>query len=109
MDFVQKKNVFRFIDVIQVAQFICLFYLCIYFLLGLPWWLSGKNLPANAGDLGLIPELGRSPGEGNGNPLQYSCLGNPMDRGAWWATVDGVTKESDATYRLKQQQHFLLK
>ena len=54
-----------------------------------------KNLPANGGDIkdvGLIPELGRSPGEGNGNPLQYSCLGNPMDRGAWKATVYGVEK-----------------
>ena len=45
------------------------------------------NLPANAGDIGLVPGSGRSPGEGNGNPLQYSCLENPMDRGAWWATV----------------------
>ena len=51
-----------------------------------------KNLPANAGDLGLTPGSGRSPGEGNGNPFQYSCLGNSMDRGAWWATVHGVTK-----------------
>ena len=54
-----------------------------------------KNLAANAGDLrdaGLIPVLGRSPGEGQGNPLQYSCLENPMDRGAWWATVHRVTK-----------------
>ena len=50
-----------------------------------------KNLPANAGDLGLIP------GEGNGNPLQQSCLGNSMDRGAWQATVHGVTKELDMT------------
>ena len=49
-----------------------------------------KSLPANAGDPGSIPESGRSPGEGNGNPFQYSCLGNPMDRGAWWATVRGV-------------------
>ena len=56
-----------------------------------------KNLPANAGDMGLIPDLGISPGEGNGNPLQYSCLGNPMDRGAWQATVHGVAKESDTT------------
>ena len=55
-----------------------------------------KNLPANAGDEGSIPGSGRSPGEGNGNPLQYSCLGNPMDRGAWWATVRGVA-ESDMT------------
>ena len=46
----------------------------------------------NAGDIGLIPGVGRSPGKGNGNPLQYSCLGNPMDRGAWWATVHGVAK-----------------
>ena len=56
-----------------------------------------KNLPANVGDAGSIPALGRSSGEGNGNPLQYSCLGNPMDRGAWWATVHGVAKESDLT------------
>ena len=44
----------------------------------------------NAGDVGQIPALGRSPGEGNGNPLQYSCLGNPMDRGVWWAAAHGV-------------------
>ena len=56
-----------------------------------------KNLPSNAGDVGSVPGLGRSPGEGNGNPLQCSCLGNPMDRGAWRATVHGVTKESDMT------------
>ena len=60
-----------------------------------------KNLPANAGDSGSVPGLGRSPGEGSGNPLQYSCLGNPMDRGAWWATVHGATKESDETWRLR--------
>ena len=51
-----------------------------------------KNPPANAGDSGLVPGFGRSPGEQNGNPLQYSCLGNPMDRGAWWATVHVVSK-----------------
>ena len=51
-----------------------------------------KNPPASAGDPGSTPGMGRSPGEGNGNPLQYSCLGNPMDRGTWWATVCGVTK-----------------
>ena len=50
-----------------------------------------KNLAANTEDMGLIPGLGRSPGGGNGNPLQYSCLENPMDRGALWATVHGVT------------------
>ena len=51
-----------------------------------------KNPPANAGDVGLILGLGRFPGEGNDNPLQYSCLGNPMDRGAWRAIVHGVAK-----------------
>ena len=51
-----------------------------------------KNLPAYAGDLGLIPGLGRSPGEGNGTQLQHSCLENPMDKGAWQATVHGVAK-----------------
>ena len=56
-----------------------------------------KNLPANAGDKGLIPGLGRSPEGGNGNPLQCSCLGSPMDRGAWRATVHGVVKELDTT------------
>ena len=56
-----------------------------------------KNMPVNAGDVGSIPGSGRSPGEGNGNPVQYSCLENPMDTGAWWAIVHGVTKESDTT------------
>ena len=51
-----------------------------------------RRLPCNAGDLGSIPGSGRSPGERNGNPLQYSCLENPIDRGAWWATVHRVTK-----------------
>ena len=51
-----------------------------------------KNLPADAGDMSSIPGLGRSPGEGHGNPLQYSCLENPMDRGAWWATVPRVAQ-----------------
>ena len=60
--------------------------------LGFPWWLSGKKYACNAGDMGSIPESGRSPGEGNDNPLQYSCLENPMDRGAWRATVHGVAK-----------------
>ena len=58
----------------------------------LPRWFSGKESAYNAGDIGSIPGSGRSPGEGNGNPLQYSCLGNPMDRGAWEAIVHGVTK-----------------
>ena len=62
-----------------------------------------KNLPANAGDLGSILGSGRFPGERNGNPFQYSCLQNPMDRGVWWATVHGGHKESDRTLQLKQQ------
>ena len=65
--------------------------------MGFPGGSVGKESTCNAGNAGSIPGLGRSPGEGNGNPLQYSCLGNPMDRGAWWATVHGVTRESDTT------------
>ena len=60
--------------------------------LGFPGCSVVKNLPANARDLGSIPGSGRCPGEGNGNPLPYPCLGNPMDRGAWQATVHGATK-----------------
>ena len=56
-----------------------------------------KNLSVNEGDAGSNPRSGRSPGVGNGNPLQYSCLGNPMDRGDWWAAVHEVAKESDTT------------
>ena len=61
--------------------------------IGFPGGSVVKNLPANEGDSGLITGLGRSPGEGIGNLLQHSCLGNPMDRGTWWATVHGVAKE----------------
>ena len=64
--------------------------------------LISKVSANNAGDPGSIPELGRSPGEGHGNPLQYSCLGNPTDGGTWWATVHGVPKSrtrlSDLTF-----------
>ena len=59
---------------------------------GFPGGSRGRNLTANAGVAGSIPGSGRFLREGNGNPLQYSFLGNPMDRGAWWATVHGVTK-----------------
>ena len=62
------------------------------------------NPPANAGDSGLIPELGRSPGGRNSNPLQYSCLGNPMDRGAWWAVVRGGCRVGHDLATKQQQQ-----
>ena len=66
--------------------------------MGFPGGSDVQVSACNAGDLGSIPRLGRSPGEGNGNTLQYSCLENPMDRGAWWATVHGVAKsQSDMT------------
>ena len=69
----------------------------------LPWWLSEEST-YSAGDMGLIPGLGRSPGKGNGNPLQYSCLGNPMNRGDWRATVLGVSKRVILDLAIKQQQ-----
>ena len=64
----------------------------VWYYWGFPGASVVKNPPANAGDAGLILRLGRSPGGGDGNLLQYSCLENPMDRGAWWATVHGVAK-----------------
>ena len=76
---------------------------------GLPWQLSVKNLPGNAGGMALIPRLGRSPGEGNGDLLQYSCLENHMSRGASWATVHGVTEESDLIYQLNNSNSILIK
>ena len=60
--------------------------------MGVPGGSDGKESTCNAGDLGLIPGSGRSPGEENGNPLQYFCLENPMDGGSWWAIPHGVTK-----------------
>ena len=85
---------------------VCILYVCVYTYIhiyiyvysGFPGGSVVKNPPANAGDMGSIPVLGRPPEEGNDNPLQYSCLGSRMDRGAWMATVHGITKESDSTY-----------
>jgi len=61
-------------------------------MVGFPSGSVVMNLPANAGDVGSIPGSGRSPGEGDGNPLQHSCLGNLRDKGAWWATVHRIAK-----------------
>ena len=63
-----------------------------YHIMGFPGGSDGKESTCNAGDLSSIPGSGRSPGEGNGNPLQYSCLDNSMDREVWWATIHGVVK-----------------
>ena len=73
---------------------------------GFPGISEVKASACNAGDLGSIPGLGRSPGEGNGNPLQYSCLENPMDGGAWWATVHRVAKSRT---QLSDFTHFTIK
>ena len=74
-----------------------------------PRWLNGKEScqAGNAGDVGSIPGSGRSPGEGSDNPLQYSCLENSMDRGAWWATVHRFT-ESDTTEATKHTLSVLI-
>ena len=74
-----------------------------------PGGSDGKASVYHAGDLGSIPGSGRSPGEGNGNPLQYSCLENPMDRGAWRATVHGVTKSQTPKSQTPKSQTGSLK
>ena len=68
--------------------------------MGFPVGSVKKNLPTNAGDTASIPGSRRSPGEGNDNPLQYFCQGNPMEKEAWWATVHGVVEESEMTEQL---------
>ena len=74
--------------------------------LGFPCSSADKESACNAGDPGLIPGPGKSPIEGNGHPLQDSCLDNPMDRGAWWVTAQWCYKEQDITQQLKQQQQY---
>ena len=80
--------------------------------MGLPGDSEVKASACNAGDLGLIPGLGKSPGEGHGNPFQYSCLENPMDGRAWWATVQGVAKSwtrlNDFTHSLTITENLIL-
>ena len=72
---------------------------------GFPGSSVVKNLPANAGDTGLISDLGRSPREENGNPLQYSCLEIPMDKEAWQTTIHGVARVGHSLVTKQQQQH----
>ena len=72
--------------------------------MGFPSSSDGKESACSLGNQGLIPWLKRSPGEGNGNPLQYFCLGNPMDRGAWWATVQGLARVEHALVTKQQHQ-----
>ena len=76
----------------------------LYTAMGIPWPLSGKESAYNTGDRGLIHGSGKSSGEGNANPLQYSCLGNPRDRGTWQATVHGVTRVGNDLATKQQQQ-----
>ena len=86
------NNIFNY-----VSMYYILLYACVFLYTGFPGGSAVENLPANSGDAGSIPGSGRSPGERNGKLLQYSCLGNPMDRGAWQAIIHGVTKELDMT------------
>ena len=72
-------------------------------MLGFPGGSVVKDSPANAGDAGSIPGPGRPPGKENGNPPQYSCLGNPTDGGAWWATVHGATKSQTQPWDLNNK------
>ena len=75
---------------------------------GFPGGSVGKISACNVGDLGSIPKSGRSPGEGNGYPLQYSCLGNSMDKGAWWATVHGFTKSQTRLSKFANPSTFFI-
>ena len=84
-----------------------LFFFCC-FSFNFPGGSDGEESSCSSRDLGSIPGLGRSPGEGSGNPLQYSCLGNTMDRGAWWATVHRVSKESHMTEHTQRDSWFIL-
>ena len=79
-----------------------------YYAMGLPWWLRCKESACNTGDLGSIPGSGRLPGEGNRYPFQNSCLENPMNRGAWWATVHRVAKKRLSTHARRRPHTYLL-
>ena len=100
----KRREVYLFGNTNKVITELKTFRSVSYRIEGFPGGSEVKASASNAGDPGLIPGLGRSPGEGNGNPLQYSCLENPVDEGAWRATVHGVTKSqtqlSDFTHSL---------
>ena len=81
----------------QMALFYSFFVIAEWLHHGFPWWPGGKECICQAGDMGLTPGSGRTPEEGNGTPLQYSCLGNSMDRAVWRGTVHGVEKQWDMT------------
>ena len=100
-------------DTYRVCGRVSLLTLNSQFLLGntvtwLPRWLSGEEFPAKTGDMDLIPGSDRFSGEGHGNPLQYSCLGNPMDRGAWRATVHGVQGDGHNLVTKQQQKTMVI-
>ena len=114
MDLCQQSNIARYYCTFQGTVrlkmfsllFLCTYYFCKKYYKPITVQISNrsfpdgsvvKNPPADPGDMGSVPGLGRSPGKGNGKPLQNACLGNPMDRGAWQATVHGVIRESCMT------------
>ena len=86
--FAHFMSLFHILVILEMFQTFALFVIFVE----LPWWLRWLRICLNAGDLNSIPGLGRSSGEGNGHPLQYSCLENSMERQAWWAAVHGITK-----------------
>ena len=88
--FAHFMSLFHILVILEMFQTFALFVIFVE----LPWWLRWLRICLNAGDLNSIPGLGRSSGEGNGHPLQYSCLGNPMDRGILQVTVHGVAEEA---------------
>ena len=94
-----KYEILKRVFCLEVIAVICEQFNSSYSTIGLHWWISSKESACNARDAGFTPGSERSPGEGYGNPLQNSCLENPMDKGAWWATVWGVAKESDIEWQ----------
>ena len=89
----KTEKIFIFSQIRSLSYFFPIFFTSLYIIfMGFPRSSVGKESACNAGDLGLIPGVGRSPGEGNSNPLQYYCLENPMDRGAWQGTAHGVAR-----------------